>query len=249
MSITSWVFNPNPNHNAKLNLICFPYAGGSAATYIPWKSLIPNEVELHLIQPPGRASRLFEEPHTDMTSLVEELFNSIKNSITRPFIFFGHSLGSRFAFELATKLKSLGLNTPKHFIASGSSAPHFPAVEEKIHNLPENEFIEKLKNLNGTPQEILTNVELMELYLPCLRADFQVAENYTPSNKKISFDCPISVFGGTEDHKITMEKLTNWGKYFKDPADVKLVPGDHFFLESNRKMVVKHVNDILELHL
>jgi surfactin synthase thioesterase subunit len=46
--------------------------------------------------------------------------------------------------------------------------------------LPEREFVEELPRLNGTPAEVLAGSELLDLMLPVLRADFEMAETYTP---------------------------------------------------------------------
>ena len=77
--------------------------------------------------------------------------------------FFGHSLGSRVAFELTSNCQRTGRDLPVHFIASGSRGPHMPPREKPLHHLPDSEFVSELKDLNGTPKEILDNKELMEL--------------------------------------------------------------------------------------
>jgi medium-chain acyl-[acyl-carrier-protein] hydrolase len=40
--------------------------------------------------------------------------------------------------------------------------------------LPEPEFLEELRRLNGTPHEVLEHPELMSLLLSLLRADFEL---------------------------------------------------------------------------
>ena len=60
--ISKWFIILRPRANAKLWLFCFPYAGGNAATYIPWVKYLPKLVELVIIQPPGRANRISEPP-------------------------------------------------------------------------------------------------------------------------------------------------------------------------------------------
>ena len=49
-----WFVIPKPNINAELKLICFPYAGGSVSTFLPWVKTLPANVELIIIQAPGR---------------------------------------------------------------------------------------------------------------------------------------------------------------------------------------------------
>ena len=88
MPYQDWFLRPKIRPKADLRLICFPYAGGNAATYIPWQDLLPNNVELIAIQLPGRANRMFEPPITNMKCLVNELLTVISSLDDKPYLFF-----------------------------------------------------------------------------------------------------------------------------------------------------------------
>jgi medium-chain acyl-[acyl-carrier-protein] hydrolase len=240
-----WFVIPKPNVNADLKLICFPYAGGSASTYLPWIKNLPDNVELIIIQAPGRGTRMGELAYSDMQTLIGDLVKIIPSVLNKPYILFGHSLGSRIAFELMSQLKKLSHALPQHFIASGSRGPHHKSMKEPIYDLPDDEFIEELKGLNGTPQAVLENKELMELFLPLLKADFEIANRYYYT-EKACFDCPITVFGGEYDVDICLSKLSSWGTFFETDADVHLFPENHFFIDSQSKQVQQKVNDIIQ---
>jgi medium-chain acyl-[acyl-carrier-protein] hydrolase len=64
------------------------------------------------------------------------------------------------------------------------------------YHLPEAEFIERLRQLQGTPEEILHCTELLHLLLPLLRADFEVCETYQYNAAEPLWNCPE--FGGSE---------------------------------------------------
>ena len=49
-------------------------------------------------------------------------------------------------------------------------------------------FIERLRRLNGTPETVSKNEELIELFLPMLRADFTLMETYSYV-EEISLTC------------------------------------------------------------
>ncbi|MFT6195460.1 MAG: surfactin synthase thioesterase subunit [Cognaticolwellia sp.] len=245
MSQNKWFVIPKPNPTAKLRFFCFPYAGGSAATYIGWVNQLPENVEMVIVQPPGRGSRMFEPLYTQMDTLVSELACLIPSYLNKPFIFYGHSLGSRVAFELMNQLKKRQLPIPIHFIASGSKGPHNVSSKKPVYQLPESEFINELKQLSGTPIAVLENSELMELFLPLLRADFEIAYTYSYIGCAI-FECPITVLGGDNDIEITHEHLASWEHFFKGKADVHLIVGNHFFIDSNKEAVLVHVNKVLE---
>ena len=159
-------------------LFCFPYAGGGASIYRQWASKLPVWIEVCAFQLPGREIRMREPGHTDLRSAVEEVADTIHSLLDKPFYLFGHSMGSAISFELARLLRRSGLPQPRHLFVSARRAPQLPQPKEDIHVLPEREFLASIKKLGGTPEEVLKNEELMELFLPTLRADFTLLETY-----------------------------------------------------------------------
>ncbi len=240
-----WFVTPNPLRTPKLRLICFPYAGGNSSTYTPWANKLTDGVELVAVQPPGRAARLFEQAFDTMDSLIEPLLNEIADYTREPYVMYGHSLGSRVCFELIRQLSVNNMSLPQHFIASGSKAPHSQRDRKVTYNLPHDEFVEELRRMNGTPEEVLQNKELLEMLLPLLRADFAIAEVYQ-AEALMKYDCPVSVFGGKADKDVPIEKLKDWQAHFNPLIDIQTFPGGHFFIESDRDLVIEKVNITLE---
>lgn len=235
---------PQKIQNPKLRLFCFPFAGGSASTYFPWTEHFSQEIELVFIQLPGRGSRMLEPAHEDMTSLVDELL-SCKEQITKvPYLFFGHSLGSRIALELSIQLKQANLALPEYLIASGSRAPHLKSNLAPIYDLPEREFVMELKRLNGTPTEVLENEELMALIMPLLRADFKIADTY--QSKQIKMPFPILALHGTDDVDVTLEQVNAWQALSSKELTRAELPGDHFFVHSQYKGVIQHIKGVID---
>ncbi|NRD75046.1 thioesterase [Shewanella sp. VB17] len=240
-----WFVIPKPNPNSTLTLICFPYAGGSAQVFMQWVKALPANTEVVIIQAPGRGARMGELAYSDMNLLIKELIKFIPPLLDKPYVLFGHSLGSRIAFELMSQINKLRLTLPKHFIASGSRGPHLKSIKRSVYHLPDNEFIKELEELNGTPKAVLENKELMELFLPLLRADFEISDRYCyQEDDKYAVD--LTVLGG-EDDTITFETLESWGDFFTQEKKVTLLKGDHFFIDSHRDLVLQQVSNILEL--
>ncbi|TQV77391.1 thioesterase [Aliikangiella marina] len=250
MSKDQWLLRPNRSSplNQDIKLLCFPYAGGSAATYLDWHNWLPQNVDLVAIQPPGRASRIFEPGYKNMHDLVDSLIEALYKELSSPYILFGHSLGSRIAFELMNRCLAQNLPLPHRFIASGSRGPHLSPRITSIYRLPDAQFIEKLKSINGTPKEILENSELMELCLPMLRSDFELADKYKYSGDCV-FDCPVSIFGGKSDSEISVDELKTWQKFFSKDITIELFAGDHFFIDSCKTSVISKVNEIIKFEL
>lgn len=226
-----------------LQLFCFPFAGGNSSTYFPWRKHLPDEVELIIVQPPGRGAHIGSPSICTMSDLIAELAPRIKQHIRKPFVFFGHSLGARVGFEIMNWLAIDSGFLPNHFIVSGSCAPDFIHSKSSMYTLPDEEFIQELVKLGGTPREVFDHPDVVSFFLPALRADFELAGKYAYQGSAI-FDCPASIFGGISDYEIPVGKLEQWGRFFVNNPDFYMFEGNHFFIESDMLNVIKKVNDI-----
>jgi medium-chain acyl-[acyl-carrier-protein] hydrolase len=233
-----WLSCPKPNPQADLRLFCFPYSGAGAQIYYPWAEMLPKSLEVCPVQLPGRESRLSEPPFTQLAPLVKELVPAILPHLNKPFAFFGHSMGALVSFELARRLRREHGLSPVHLFVSGHGAPHLPDREPAIHDLPEPEFVAKVRSLNGMPEEILNHDELMELLVPILRADFTLCGTYT-FRPDAPLDCPISALGGLQDEHVPRRDLEAWQEHTDGPFSVRMFPGDHFYLNADRPLLLR----------
>jgi len=244
MSFEKWFVNPKPRPNAQLRIICFPYAGGNAATYNQWPEHLYDNVEVIGVQAPGRSSRLFEPAIDTMEAMIASLMPLLPDLLDKPYILFGHSLGSRIAFETLVACDKANLPLPVHFIASGGRGPHLADNEDPTIGLSDSAFVAKLRELEGTPEEVLNNSELMELLLPLIRAEFALSERYQYQGNA-QFDVPLSIFGGVEDDGVSKERLLSWQQHFSNEGKLHMFPGGHFFVESEQRLVTEKINQIV----
>ncbi|HEX2091625.1 MAG TPA: thioesterase II family protein [Longimicrobiaceae bacterium] len=238
-----------PGSRVRLRLFCFPYAGGGAAVFRSWSSTLPPEVQLCPVHLPGRGNRFVEPPVTRLSVLVDLLAGELAPYLDIPFAFFGHSMGALVAFELARRLRDESRVLPEYLLVSGRRAPQCPSDKRPLHALPEGEFQEELRNLNGTPEEILQHPELMELFAPILRADFEICETYSYVEGE-PLDLPVSAFGGLADPDVSREHLSGWKEHTRGPFRLRMFPGGHFFLHGARQELVHAVaEDLIRLAL
>jgi medium-chain acyl-[acyl-carrier-protein] hydrolase len=238
-----WLLIRRANPQARLNLICFPYAGGGAQIFNNWHGTFA-EVQTCAVQYPGRGSRVKEQPFTDCRALVETFIPHLLPFLNKPFVFFGHSMGAIIAYEVARHVHELHGLQPERLIVSARRAPQIPLQEPTTYDLPDAEFVEELRRLNGTPQAVLDNPELMQLMLGIIRSDFTLTQTYqyTPGPK---LSCPVSVFGGLEDADVTREELEAWCELTSNACSLRMFEGDHFFIQTNEKTVLRIVNEQL----
>lgn len=240
MPLHPWIHAYSTRNVAPLRLFCFPFAGVGPAVYRTWPAALGAGIDTFGIAPPGRERRFSEAPFTRLGPLIDALYPAILPYLDRPFAFFGHSLGALVSFELTRRLRREEQALPVHLFVSGRRAAHLPIREERYHLLGDEDLKTTLRNYNGTPGAALEHAELMELMLPVLRADFAVHETYEHVNEA-PLEVPISAFGGVSDPTVPAERLEAWGEQTTKAFRVRLLPGDHFYLNAARAEVIRAI--------
>ena len=237
-AVETWVTYPQPNPQANLRLFCLPYAGGAARIFRTWSDSLPKTVEVSPVELPGRGKQIGVAPFTRLQPLVEAIAQSLLPHLDKPFAFFGHSMGGLVCFELTRYLRQkYGLN-PVHLFISARRAPQIPARNSPIHGLPDSEFLEEIRRLNGTPQAAVENAELMELFMPILRSDFEVLETYVYAPES-PLNCPISAFCGSDDPEASQDEVEGWRIHTRASFSLHTLAGDHFFIHSAERLLLQ----------
>lgn len=242
-SIDTWLYEPATVPGA-VRLFCFPYAGGGTADYAKWPSELGPEVEVCVLQLPGRGKRLFDEPFFDMESLVERLVLVLAQRLDKPFAFFGHSMGALLAFEIARALRRKQMPQPSSLWVSGSEGPQTRSQKKHLHDLPEAELIKALRDYNGTSSELLSNLEMMQLLLPGMRADFALVERYEYRAEAL-LSLPIHVVRGDADPYVDAQRASGWRLETTLPTHEHVFAGDHFFIHPHRAAITALLSQVL----
>lgn len=232
--VTPWLLHFGAKPNASLRLFCLPFAGGAASMYRSWADQFPDHIELVGVQLPGRENRLIDPPIDSINALVAEIATEIQPYLDKPYAIYGHSMGALVNFELSRQLRRMGAPMPTQLFVSAYRAPHLPNRHEKIHQLPTPQFLTKIRELNGTPEGILQNQELVGLILPMLRADFQIHESYVYQEEP-PLAVPLLACGGIDDSRITLAEVRAWEQHTNCHFRFQKFAGDHFFIKSQQR--------------
>ncbi|GAA2882111.1 alpha/beta fold hydrolase [Streptosporangium fragile] len=224
----------------RVRLVCVPNAGGGAATFRGWADLLPGDVELWAVRSPGRETRIAEKPPHRLSMIVDPVIDGLSRLDPLPFALLGHSMGALVSFAVARRLRSRGLPAPARLLVSGWNAPQVRDGMPRLGRLGDEDLRRVLHRLDGIPPEVLGNPELMDLIMPVLRADLNVAESYVYADEP-PLACPISVFGGTGDPTTTAGGLGAWSAQTASAFRLRLLPGGHFFIHTQRRAVLDAV--------
>lgn len=223
--------------SASLQLVCLPHAGGGASGYRAWSALLPPAVELLVVQYPGREDRFTEPIPEDMATLVAGIADALTVALDRPYVLFGHSMGSAVAYEVARALAERGHPAPRRLVASGRVAP-VRALGGDLHRGDDEALAAELTRLGGTHTEILADRELRRAVLGYVRGDYRIVETYEPRTPE-ALTCPISVFTGDADPELSPAQAAEWAGLGAGAPDVEVFPGGHFYLGPHRTAVVE----------
>jgi medium-chain acyl-[acyl-carrier-protein] hydrolase len=162
-----------------------------------------------------------------------------------PFAFYGHSLGGLVAFELTRRLQLEGMPTPERLLIGASVPPHMGLIHPRIEHLSDEQFVEAMQErYAGIPAAVLQEPELLELFLPVLRTDFAAYEGYE-FEETGRVRCPLTAFAGAEDFAVTERVMSEWSRHTSSQFELRVVPGDHFFLSASRDRLLGYVREDL----
>lgn len=225
----------------RVRLFCFPFAGGNEYCYKGLEPLL-GDFDVETLALPGRGRLLAEPLLTDLEALAAKLASGMRIDSQRPYAFFGHSMGASLAYLTARNLLAATGVAPLALFLSARRGPSV-AEERQRHRLSDSLFLEELRLLGGCPAEVLEDSDLMEFFLPILRADFQALETYRHQTAP-PLQIPITVFAGSED-EVPETHLQAWQLETALPVDIRYYPGGHFYIYDNWPDIGDRMRDTL----
>jgi surfactin synthase thioesterase subunit len=233
----------NDASHAQARLFCFPFAGGSAAAFAGWGEKLKPGIEVWAAQPRGRGRRFSEPLHQSVAEMVQDYLQVIRAYLDLPFAFYGHSLGGLLALELALQLRAEGLPLPGHLFMGASAPPVAGLIHPRISHLSDEGFLTAVQErYSGIPDSVLKESELMEIFLPALKADFSAYETFD-RNSVTQVRCPITALAGSDDGVTAPDVMQEWRRHTEVSFDLRIIPGDHFFLSTSGELVLSTIRE------
>lgn len=221
----------------RLRLICIPHAGGWPSSFQTWRPYVPYDVELMVVQLPGRGALLYEAPFRSMSVLIEHLMEVIKPYLDIPITLYGHSFGSIVCYELSKRLPRLA-----NLNISAMRAPHIVAGRPFVHLMDDAALLSNLQRMGGISTQLLTNDKLRPYVFNTIRADFEILETYRCARRQLT-DAPINVFGAIDDPAVPNDVLFSWHCYSRSQVTLHWLQGGHFYpyQEVNAKRILASI--------
>jgi len=244
-----------PANRHRCTLFCIHHAGGGAAVFRNWPRLLGPSIQVGTVVLPGREALVNQPPLTDFAIAVERICGELVSMVDRPYALFGHSLGATLAFEVTCRLEQSVPHAPSCLVVSGCGPVHLKDVNTRMQSgsadsdlmsstLADSELVQLLHRMGGTPPEVLRNHEMMQHFLPIIRADSRLQENYRWDGRSRS-GCSILVLGGKNDQFAKSEELQEWRALTTGEVVVRTFDGGHFFILSREADACRAIAEFL----
>lgn len=212
-----------------MKLFAFPYAFGGANIYLELAKHLDQRIQMIPLDYPGHGARMFENFSNSIQEMAQEAYERINDELYEEYSLLGYSMGGYVCYELYQLLKRNNKRLPSHMFIFASKAPDFQKEEDYVEDMSLEQIREKLRKINGTPEEILHNDDLMELIAPIIRSDLSIINNYIPTPYTMGkIDCQTTIIRGREEQD--SNTCAEWSKYFLRNFEYLTVAGGHFFM-------------------
>jgi medium-chain acyl-[acyl-carrier-protein] hydrolase len=235
-----WLRRPPGAEAADVRLFCFHHAGGAASIFRRWPRLVPPAIEPIAVQLPGRGERFGQRPYDRMAPLVDALVEVVVPLLDRPYACYGLSMGARIAWALTHRLRELGRPAPLALYLASAAAP---AVGPRRTNW-KHDLLGYLREMGGTPPEILAEPQLLDTVLPTLRADLTLVDTHR-WRPPAPLDVPILGFAGLDDLDGSPVRMGGWRAETTAEFRLEVRPGGHFFDDVYERRLVRTVAEDL----
>ncbi|WP_157253009.1 non-ribosomal peptide synthetase/MFS transporter [Nonomuraea typhae] len=231
-----------PERAATRTLVCVPFSGGQAPSYLPLAGALPADWALVALQPPGRDWSRPEEPALPFHELAAACLEELRD-VPGPFYLYGHCYGSALTVELARLAEEAGL--PLAGVAIGGA---FPAARLPgrlfdwiyrtlpVDRLISDRAVRELIRARGGDVSDATDPAEQAFVMRAIRHDDRGAEDYyatTFGTSRPKLRAPLLAVVGAKDRvtELHAERYREWEDY-AGHVELEVIPkAGHQFIK------------------
>lgn len=92
--------------------------------------------------------------------------------------------------------------------------------------------------VGGVSPEVLEIDELCDIFLPIIRNDYKLIEEYVPAeNYEMGIDCPVTAFLGKDDPEALENEMKDWANVTTGLFKIRHFQGGHFYFMDDASQV------------
>lgn len=241
--MSRFIIKPEPDD--RINLICFPYAGGYSSAYIQWQNLLSEKIRVCPVALSGRdfGHDVLRELNYDVmvTKMIKDILPELAGCV---YAIFGHSLGAWLSWSLAIEGEH-NKNPPLCLIVSGQQSPYLIYPYAEVSKVSDKELYIFLKDAGGMVNMEHLDSEIKDSFINMIRKDIMLCESHIPCPYELKINIPVYVFGAKDDQLIAYEDIEAWRKCTTSDVTLHWFDGGHFYLSQNKERFLDILKNIL----
>ncbi|MFD6424796.1 M20/M25/M40 family metallo-hydrolase [Streptomyces sp. NPDC060198] len=216
-------------------VVCFAPTGAHGSTFASWHGRLPHGMALVLVTPPGRGTRVDEEPVVDMAVYADTVAAEVRALATgRRTVLIGVSLGGLLAFEVCRRLLETGVPVTRLCVVAGQSPGDFAGAGGEVTLDDARAFATET---GLTDPELLADPEFEEVLLPPVQADLMLAAHYA-GRASGAAHVPLRAVWAVEDPHVSEAAVQRWREWTTADCTVLSVEGGHYAHQENPAAVL-----------
>lgn len=226
-----------------IKLFCVTYAGGTSKFFQGLSNELSGHIECIGIEYAGHGTRRAESLYTSFGEMVQDVAEQIneKLSMEDQFSLFGYSMGSLVAYDVLAK-DLLKTKASKLFVAA-HNAPSISSIKKTYSTMPDEEFLKCMLEFGGIDKVFIQNKRFWPIYLPIIRNDYRLLEQYDFEKTKKQLSIGGGVFYSETD--TPYRDIEPWKNVFSKDLQIYKFEGSHFFMRNNEKVIAKIIMEAL----
>ena len=243
----SWVrfFRQAPDE--RVRLFCFPFAGGGASAFLPWKKLLPDYISLVPVQLPGHEDRFEEKAIMNAERMYEAMYEGLRPYFSSNMAFFGHSMGGLLAFQFARYMLGRGETVPVHLFLSAAPVPVRPP-EMTGESSEEEEFLRRILQSGTVPEAVMLDEASLQIVKKTLLSDHELLLSML-DGRTDPLAVPVTIMAGERDRLVPLERVQEWRNFTSGSCNMLTWPGGHFYVRRWLDDIVKAIDETLLLYV
>lgn len=203
-----------------LRVVCFQHAGAAPGQY---RNLLRDRVDgVAEVRVPGRPPTDGTVTHMNVAGVASAVADEVVAADVDRVVLWGHSIGAVLAFQTCQVLEQERRVRPL-LVVSGRDLGQRTEVPEDRDGL-----VSLLVGHGGTPAQVFTDPDLLDLAVSWLRFDLALAQT-APVRGTGTLESPLVCVYGAQDPATTSRGADAWRHATHGTARVERVPGGHFF--------------------
>lgn len=227
-------------------VICFHHLGGDASVFSGWSEALG--VEVWTAELPGRGGRAGEQLEGSFTRAMDAIWREAHALLDRPYLLYGHCMGSRFAYELTRRACAEDLRRPTRLFVSSLYPPRDQQMAVDVTTALRKSYREtgQIPPVVQLPRAVREDPVRVREVLAVFDADIDILGSFdAPGDARLPVD--LTVFGGSEDFVVTEDSLRRWESHAGAGFDLHMLPGGHMFLQKPSKSeVLERIRESLQ---